>query len=164
MRVKSLPGEEIPGEPGDDKVLAKMIDAPLGDRSAWRPQWPDTADLFIPFGEAKIVRAGDAVTVVTYGRMVAECAKAADELAPEGISAEVIDLRSLHPYDWAAIASSIKKTGRAVFVNEDTEITNFGEHLIRRAVEELWGELRTPPLLEAGKHVPGVGLADKEIF
>ena len=45
-------------------------------------------------------------------------------------------------------------------MNEDTEITNFGEHLIRRAVEELWGELRTPPVLEAGKHLPGVGLAD----
>jgi 2-oxoisovalerate dehydrogenase E1 component beta subunit len=88
------------------------------------------------------------------------CKKAADELSQRGVDAEVIDLRSLHPYDWAAISSSIRKTGRAVFVNEDTEITNFGEHLIRRSVEELWDVLRTPPILEAGKHVPGVGLAD----
>jgi 2-oxoisovalerate dehydrogenase E1 component beta subunit len=160
MRVKSLPGEEIPGEPADDKALAKMIDAPLGDRTAWRPQWPDTADLFIPFGEAKIVRAGETVTVVTYGRMVNECAKAADELRAEGITAEVIDLRSLHPYDWSTLKKSIKKTNRVLYVNEETEVTNFGEHLIRRACEELFYELLAPPRLLAGAAVPGVGLAD----
>jgi 2-oxoisovalerate dehydrogenase E1 component beta subunit len=159
MRVKSLPGEEIPGEPADDKLLAKMIDAPLGDRSAWRAQWPDTADLFIPFGEAKIVRAGETVTVVTYGRMVSECAKAADELRAEGISAEVIDLRCLHPYDWATLKKSIKKTNRVLYVNEETEVTNFGEHLIRRTVDELFYELHAPPRLLAGAFVPYIGLA-----
>ena len=159
MRVKSLPGEEIPGEPADEKLLAKMIDAPLGDRSAWRPQWPDTSDLFIPFGEAKIVRAGETVTVVTYGRMVNECAKAADELRHEGIAAEVIDLRSLHPYDWATIKKSVQKTNRVLFVNEETEVTNFGEHLIRRTVEELFYELHAPPRLLAGAFVPYIGLA-----
>ncbi len=159
MRVKSLPGEEIPGEPGDDKQLAKMIDAPLGDRSAWRPSWPDTPDLFIPFGEAKIVRAGETVTVVTYGRMVMECAKAADELRAEGITAEVIDLRSLHPVDWATIKKSVQKTNRVLYVNEETEVTNFGEHLIRRTVDELFYELHAPPRLLAGAFVPYVGLA-----
>ena len=159
MRVKSLPGEEIPGEPTDDKLLAKMIDAPLGDRSAWRAQWPDTTDLFIPFGVAKLVRAGETVTVVTYGRMVNECAKAADELRAEGISAEVIDLRSLHPYDWETLKKSIKKTNRVLYVNEETEVTNFGEHLIRRTVDELFYELHAPPRLLAGAFVPYVGLA-----
>ena len=159
MRVKSLPGEEIPGEPADDKLLAKMIDAPLGDRSAWRPQWPSTPDLFIPIGEAKIVRAGETVTVVTYGRMVAECAKAADELRAEGISAEVIDLRSLHPYDWKTLKASIQKTNRVLYVNEETEVTNFGEHLIRRTVDELFYELHAPPRLLAGAFVPYIGLA-----
>jgi 2-oxoisovalerate dehydrogenase E1 component subunit beta len=159
MRVKSLAGEEIPGEPGDDKALAKMIDAPLGDRTAWRPQWPDTADLFIPIGEAKIVRAGETVTVVTYGRMVAECAKAADELRAEGISVELIDLRSLHPYDWPTLKKSIQKTNRVLYVNEETEVTNFGEHLIRRTVDELFYELHAPPRLLAGAFVPYVGLA-----
>jgi 2-oxoisovalerate dehydrogenase E1 component beta subunit len=159
LRAKSLPGEEIPGEPTDDRLLAKMIDAPLGDRSAWRPQWPDTADLFIPFGEAKVVREGATVTVVTYGRMVNECAKAADELRNEGIAAEVIDLRSLHPYDWSTIKKSIQKTNRVLYVNEETEVTNFGEHLIRRTVEELFYELHAPPRLLAGAFVPYVGLA-----
>jgi len=92
--------------------------------------------------------------------MVHVCKRAADELAAEGLDVELVDLRTIHPYDWAAVAASIRKTGRAVFVNEDTEITNFGEHLIRRAIEELWDALESPPVLDAGKHLPGVGLAD----
>ncbi len=166
MRSKAAgPEEMIPGEPEDARQLGKMIDAPIGDRENWTPEWPKTAIERVPLGVAKTVRAGSDVSVFCYGRMVQVCKKAADELGTisgetGGIDAEVIDLRSLHPYDWAAISSSIKKTSRAVFVNEDTEITNFGEHLIRRTVEELWDVLRTPPVLEAGKHVPGVGLAD----
>src|SRR5207248_1919288 len=68
MRVRSLPGEEIPGEPGDDRALSKLIDAPLGDRTSWKPQWPDTPDHFVPFGEGRTVRAGRDLTVVSYGR------------------------------------------------------------------------------------------------
>ena len=98
--------------------------------------------------------------MVSYGRTLPLSVKAAEELAAEGISAEVIDLRSLFPYDWEMIAGSVKKTGRVLFVNEDTEVTNFGEHLLRRTVEELFYELLAPPRLLAGKHVPGIGLAD----
>jgi 2-oxoisovalerate dehydrogenase E1 component beta subunit len=161
MRVKAAgPDEMIPGEPQDARQLGKMIDAPLGDREGWEPEWPATALEFVPIGAAKTVRRGSDVTVVTYGRMVGVTKRACETLADEGIDVELIDLRSLHPYDWPAISQSIERTGRAVFVNEDTEITNFGEHLIRRCVEELWDALRAPPLLEAGKHLPGVGLAD----
>jgi 2-oxoisovalerate dehydrogenase E1 component beta subunit len=161
MRVKAAgPDELIPGEPEDPRLLSKMIDAPIGDREGWEPQWPETALEFVPFGTARTVRRGSDVTVVAYGRMVPLARKAAEILLEEGIDAEILDLRSLQPYDWAAIAESIRRTGRAVFVNEDTEITNFGEHLIRRCVEELWDDLRAPPLLEAGKHVPGIGLAE----
>jgi 2-oxoisovalerate dehydrogenase E1 component beta subunit len=160
MRVRSNPGEEIPGEPGDDRALSKMIDAPLGDRSKWQPQWPDTPDLFIPIGEAKTMRQGRDLTVVSYGRTLPLCVKAAEALAAEGIDAEVIDLRSLYPYDWNTVRTSIQKTGRALFVNEDTEVTNFGEHLLRRTVEELFYELAAPPRLLAGANVPGIGLAD----
>ena len=73
---------------------------------------------------------------------------------------EVVDLRSLHPYDWDAITTSVRKTNRVLCVNEDTEITNFGEHLIRRITEELFYELHAPPRLLAGGHLPGIGLAD----
>jgi 2-oxoisovalerate dehydrogenase E1 component beta subunit len=58
--------------------------------------------------------------------------EACAELAREGVDVELIDLRSLAPYDWAAIAKSVKKTHRVVFVNEELDVTNFGEHLIRR--------------------------------
>jgi 2-oxoisovalerate dehydrogenase E1 component beta subunit len=160
LRMKSAPGEDVPGAPEDDKQLAHMIDAPLGDRTKWKPTWPELEDLFIPIGQARIAREGSHVTVLTYGRNVPMCLAAAEELAGEGVDAEVIDLRSLHPYDWPAICASVKKTRRVVCVNEDTEITNFGEHLIRRVIEELFYELYAPPRLVAGAHIPGVGLAD----
>jgi 2-oxoisovalerate dehydrogenase E1 component beta subunit len=88
------------------------------------------------------------------------CLAAADELAADGIDVEVVDLRSLHPYDWPMIERSVRKTNRVLLVNEDTEVTNFGEHLLRRIVEEMFYELHAPPKLIAGAHVPGIGLAD----
>src|SRR4051812_34367897 len=160
LRMKSKPGEGIPGEPDDDKRLSAMIDAPLGDRTAWKPEWPDLEELYIPIGEAKVARTGTRVSVLTYGRSVPMCLAAAEELAAEGIDAEIVDLRSLHPYDWDAIVASVRKTNRVLCVNEDTEITNFGEHLIRRVTEELFYELHAPPKLLAGAHLPGIGLAD----
>ena len=83
-------------------------------------------------------------------------------LREEGISVEVIDLRTLWPYDWEAIRGSVAKTGRVIFVNEDTEVTNFGEHLIRRVIEDeqLYYRLEARPKLVAGAFIPGIGLAD----
>lgn len=160
LRMKGKPGD-IPGEPDNEKQLASMIDMPVrGDRTGWKPTWPDLQELYIPIGEARIARPGTRVSVLTYGRNVPMCVAAADELAPEGIDAEVVDLRSLHPYDWDAITASVRKTNRVLCVNEDTEITNFGEHLIRRITEELFYELHAPPKLVAGGHLPGIGLAD----
>ncbi len=160
LRIKSDAGSQIPGEPDDDKVLSGMIDAPLGDRSSWKPRWPDLEELYIPIGKARTARTGAHVTVLTYGRNVPMALAAAEDLAADGIDTEIIDLRSLHPYDWDAITASVRKTNRVLCVNEDTEITNFGEHLIRRIVEELFYELHAPPRLVAGGHLPGIGLAD----
>jgi 2-oxoisovalerate dehydrogenase E1 component beta subunit len=160
LRAKAAPDERIPGEPDDERLLSKMIDAPLGDRSKWRPEWPDVKDLLVPIGQARLGRQGAHVSVVTYGRMVPVAMQAADRLAREAIEVEVVDLRSLAPYDWDAVRASIRKTRRVLFLNEDTEVTNFGEHLLRRAVDELFYELEAPPKLLAGAHVPGIGLAD----
>jgi 2-oxoisovalerate dehydrogenase E1 component beta subunit len=160
LRAKAAPGELIPGEPGDERLLSKMIDAPLGDRSKWRPEWPDVKDVLVPIGQARLCREGAHVSVMTYGRMVPVAMQAAGRLRQEGIEVEVVDLRSLAPYDWEAVKASIRKTRRVLFLNEDTEVTNFGEHLLRRAVEELFYELEAPPKLLAGAHVPGIGLAD----
>jgi 2-oxoisovalerate dehydrogenase E1 component beta subunit len=160
LRAKAEPNERIPGEPEDERVLSKMIDAPLGDRSRWRPDWPALEDYFVPIGSARICREGRDATIVTYGRLVPVALQAAKRLEEDGVDAEVIDLRSLSPYDWNTVKASIRKTNRVLFLNEDTEVTNFGEHLLRRAVEELFYELHAPPRLLAGAHVPGVGLAD----
>ncbi|MBK9294089.1 MAG: alpha-ketoacid dehydrogenase subunit beta [Oligoflexia bacterium] len=153
LRVK---GEElIPGEPADEKELKNMIDAPLGDRSQWKPKWPKVKDYTVEIGKGKIVREGLKATVVSYGRMLPICVQASDEL---GGDIEVIDMRSLYPYDWKLIKTSIEKTKRVLFVNEDTELTNFGEHLLRRSVEELFYVLEARPRVLAGKHLPGIGL------
>jgi 2-oxoisovalerate dehydrogenase E1 component beta subunit len=160
LRAKAGRNERIPGEPEDDRTLSKMIDAPLGDRSKWRPDWPDVQDFFIPFGKARVCREGRDVTIVTYGRMVVVAAQAAELAAASGVEVEVIDLRSLSPYDWDAVKASVRKTKRVLYLNEDTEVTNFGEHLLRRTVEELFYELEAPPRVMAGAHVPGIGLSD----
>ena len=156
MRVR---GEElIPGEPLDEKDLKSMIDAPIGDRTNWKPKWPKIEEYLVPFGKGKITRTGNQITVVSYGRHLLLCNEVADQLAAEGYSVEVIDLRSIYPYDWQMIKSSIQKTGRVLFVNEDTEVTNFGEHLAYRATTELFYELMAAPKVLAGKAVPGIGL------
>jgi 2-oxoisovalerate dehydrogenase E1 component beta subunit len=163
MRVKGA--EPIPGEPPltpeGEKQLKEMIDAPLGDRSKWSAKWPEgLTDYTVELGVAKTVCSGDQVTVVSYGRTLPLCVQAANQMNEEGFSVEVIDLRTLWPYDWKTISASIEKTGRVIFVNEDTEVTNFGEHLIRRTIEEHFYHLEARPRLLAGAFVPGVGLAD----
>lgn len=152
--------EKLPGEPKDQKDLAKMIDAPLGNRSEWKPQWPKMEDPNFPIGKAKIVRPGKQLTVVTYGRHVLIALQAAAKLAEEGFDPEILDLRSIYPYDLEAILESVRKTGRLLIVNEDTEVCNFGEHLLRRVIDEAFYSLEVKPMLLAGANTPGVGLAE----
>jgi 2-oxoisovalerate dehydrogenase E1 component beta subunit len=162
LRVRGA--ELIPGEPKDEKELKDRIDMPiLSDvrHKTWKPRFPEgLTDYTVELGQGKIVQEGQHVTVVSYGRTLPLCAQAAKTLAEDNISVEVIDLRTLWPYDWQMIKNSIEKTGRVVFVNEDTEVTNFGEHLIRRTVEELFYHLEARPRLLAGAFTPGIGLAD----
>jgi 2-oxoisovalerate dehydrogenase E1 component beta subunit len=87
------------------------------------------------------------------------CAQAADELSRQhGYSFDVIDLRSIFPYDWDLVSASVTKTGRLLVVNEDTEVTNFGEHLLRRVVDEHFYDLSVRPRTLMGKHIPGIGM------
>jgi 2-oxoisovalerate dehydrogenase E1 component beta subunit len=167
LRVRGT--EPIPGEPGitpeGEKQLRDLIDMPVRPelQAKWKPRWPKgLTDYTVPLSQGKIVREGEHVTVVSYGRTLPLCAQAADQVREEGISAEVIDLRTLWPYDWDMISRSVQKTGRVIYVNEDTEVTNFGEHLIRRTceAEELFYRLQARPRLLAGAFTPGIGLAD----
>ncbi|MCI0455391.1 MAG: alpha-ketoacid dehydrogenase subunit beta [Gemmataceae bacterium] len=157
LRVR---GEKlIPGEPADENLLKELIDAPVGDRSGWQPRWPALQEYLVPFGVAALVREGSDATVVSYGRTLPLCIQAADQLQQEvGLHVDVLDLRSIFPYDWKAISQSVFKTGRILIVNEDTEVTNFGEHLLRRVIDEHFYDLLVRPRVLVGKHVPGIGL------
>lgn len=155
-----VPGNQlIPGEPDDPEELKKMIDAPVGDRTHWQPRWPNVEAYYVPLGTASLVREGESATVVSHGRILPLCAEAADRLRDEiGATFDVIDLRSLFPYDWKMISRSVLKTGRVLIVNEDTEVTNFGEHLLRRVIDEHFYDLLVRPRVLMGKHVSGIGL------
>ncbi len=165
--IYSKGGDPIPGEPPLDRTSSKqlheMIDKPVDPDIAkqWQPTWPTgLTDYTVEIGKGSIVHSGDDITVVSYGRTLPLCVQVATELAQQGITVDVIDLRSLWPYDWELIATSILKTHCVVYVNEDTEVTNFGEHLIRRTVDELFYDLLAKPRLLAGEFIPGIGLAD----
>ncbi len=157
LRVPSV--RRLPGEEMEQAELNQRIDAPVGDRSSWQPRWPELEPMYIPIGSGEQVRQGDRVTVVSYGRTLPLCVQAADALTAEyDWGFDVIDLRSIFPYDWPLVCNSILKTGRVALINEDTEVTNFGEHLLRRIIEELFYDLLVKPRLLQGKHVPGIGL------
>src|SRR5262245_47825569 len=105
----------IPGEPQDENQLKEMIDALVGDRSKWQPRWPGVDLYTVPLGQAALVREGSDATVVSYGRTLPLCVQACDRLRQEaGLSFDVLDLRSIFPYDWTAISQSVGKTGRVL--------------------------------------------------
>lgn len=99
----------------------------------------------VPFGRARIAREGTDLTIITYGSTVIRSLQAADALAREdGLSVEVIDLRSLNPYDWATIAASVRKTNRALVVHEDWISWGYGAELAARISDELFDYLDAP--------------------
>jgi len=102
-------------------------------------------DYTIPFGKARIVRPGDDLTIVTYGALVERSHRAAKKAEEQhGISVEVIDLRTLLPYDWQAIEASVGRTSRALVVYEDTRSFGFGAEIAARIGEELFEYLDAP--------------------
>ena len=102
------------------------------------------ADFTIPFGKARMAREGTDVSVITYGAVVHRAEVAAAELAREGVSAEIIDLRSLSPYDWEAIAASVTKTNKVIVAYEDSRSWGYGAEIAARIGEELFDELDAP--------------------
>ena len=98
----------------------------------------------VPLGKAAIVRQGRDVTLVTYGRGVGDCLAAAGQLADQGIEAEVIDLRTISPWDEEEVLSSVSKTKCAVIVHEAVRPFGAGAEISSRIHEELFGELRGP--------------------
>jgi 2-oxoisovalerate dehydrogenase E1 component len=101
-------------------------------------------DHSIPFGKARLVREGKDVTVVTYGALVERSHRAAKALAESGTDVEILDLRSLWPLDWEAIAASVKKTGRLLVAHEDTLSFGYGAEIAALAADRLFHHLDAP--------------------
>ncbi len=99
----------------------------------------------IPFGKARIVRSGTHITLVTYGALVPRTLQAAEKAHREhGIDVEVLDLRTLNPYDWEAIATSVRKTSRVIVAHEDMLSWGYGAELAARIGDELFEDLDAP--------------------
>lgn len=103
-----------------------------------------TGEYSIPLGVAKVVREGTDITLISYGWMLHQALAAAEELAKEGISAEVIDLRSLMPIDYHRVLTSVRKTGRALVVHSAVEFCGYGAEIASTINEELWREMKAP--------------------
>ncbi len=107
-----------------------------------------------PLGKARIARAGSDVTIVTYSRMVLVAEEAAETLEAHGISAEVIDLRTLSPMDMDAVSESVRKTKRAIVVTEAHKTAGMSAEIAARITENNWTDLSSPVTRIAAKDVP----------
>ncbi|MFI4988813.1 MAG: pyruvate dehydrogenase complex E1 component subunit beta, partial [Alphaproteobacteria bacterium] len=115
---------------------------------------PDHPDWLVPIGKAKVERAGTDVTIAAFSLMVLRALEAAELLAKEGISAEVINLRSIRPLDTAAIVASVKKTNRLVAVEEGWAFAGIGAELAATMMEQAFDWLDAPVARVAGADVP----------
>jgi 2-oxoisovalerate dehydrogenase E1 component len=103
------------------------------------------AEFAIPFGKANLVRPGKDMTVITYGAVVPRALRAAQQASSElGVEVDLLDLRTLSPYDWEAIATSVKKTGRVIVAHEDMLSWGYGAEIVARIADELFEYLDAP--------------------
>jgi pyruvate dehydrogenase E1 component beta subunit len=115
---------------------------------------PDLPDFTIPFGKARIWREGKDVTIVSFGIGMKYALEAADILAKDGISAEVVDLRTLRPLDYDTVLASVMKTNRCVTVEEGFPVGSIGDHLASTIMQRAFDYLDAPVVTCTGKDVP----------
>ncbi len=115
---------------------------------------PQDGDYTVPIGLARVARKGDGVTILCFSRMVQVALEAAQRLEGEGISAEVIDLRTLRPIDLDAIIASVKKTNRVVSVEEGWSFAGIGAEIAALVMEEAFDHLDAPVKRVCAKDVP----------
>jgi 2-oxoisovalerate dehydrogenase E1 component beta subunit len=136
----------------DDPVLffehKKMYRSVRGDV-------PD-GDYTIPLGKAEVTHVGSQLTIVAYGLMAHYALEAADRVAEDGISAEVVDLRTLRPLDTETLLDSVRKTGKCLVVYEDNKFGGYGAEVASIVAEEAFDWLDGPVMRVAGPEVPGV--------
>jgi 2-oxoisovalerate dehydrogenase E1 component len=133
----------------EDPVIFLEHKALYRSASARSPE-PD-ADYLLPFGKARIALEGTDLTIVTYGMMVHKSVNAARQLEKEGLSIEVIDLRTLLPLDMETVLASVRKTNRALVVYEDHEFVGYGAELAAQIADKCFSILDAPVKRLAGK-------------
>ena len=158
-----IPGLKVvaPSTPWEAKALLKTAirdDDPVAFFEhkllyATKGEVPDDLEP-LPFGKAAIKRAGKDVTIISWSRQVLFCMEAAENLAAEGIDAEVIDLRTLVPLDWETIKASVSKTHHVVIVHEGVKRSGYGAELAAQISDELFDELDAPVSRVASLNIP----------
>src|SRR5215208_6541701 len=113
-------------------------------RQAYNKSQYPTDNFMIPFGKAKKIREGKDLSIITYGALVQRSLVAAKQMEQEGISVEIVDLRSLLPFDWNAIAETVKKTSRVIVAHEDSLSFGYGAEIAARITDELFEYLDAP--------------------
>jgi pyruvate dehydrogenase E1 component beta subunit len=121
--------------------------------------YPSTGEVpeeeyLVPLGKANVVREGTDVSIISYSHMLKNCEEAADELSLEGIEAEVIDLRSLLPWDEDCVFQSVRKTRRVLVAHEDHRRLGVGAEISSRIHEECFAELKAPVARVAAQDTP----------
>lgn len=149
-----IPGLKVvcPATPADAKgLLVSAIQDPnpvlyFEHKHLYRRIKDDVPDerFTVPFGEARVHREGDDATVVTWGAMVYTAAEAAQKLEEEGLSVEILDLRTLTPWDKKAVLASVEKTSKALVLHEDTHTGGFGAEIVATIAEEAFEHLDAP--------------------
>jgi pyruvate dehydrogenase E1 component beta subunit len=119
-----------------------------------KEELPTEEDFAIPFGKAKVISEGTGVTLVTWGAMVHTCRAAADLAAKENISVELIDMRTLMPFDIETVLASVKKTGRVVVAHEATKVSGFGGEVAAQIAERAIDSLQAPIVRLGGFDAP----------
>jgi 2-oxoisovalerate dehydrogenase E1 component beta subunit len=149
-----IPGLKVvcPATPADAKgLLVSAIEDPnpvlyFEHKHLYRRIKDDVPDerFTVPFGEARVHREGNDVTVVTWGAMVYTAAEAAQKLEEDGLSVEILDLRTLTPWDRKAVLASVEKTSKALVLHEDTHTGGFGAEIVATIAEEAFEHLDAP--------------------
>ena len=151
-----------PSTPADNKALLKAAircDDPvvyMEHKNLWglEGEVSDDPDHVLPFGEARIVRKGRDVTIVSWSNQVHVAAEAAATLVQEGVSTEVIDLRTLWPWDKARVLASVRKTGRLLVTHEAVSVGGFGAEIAATVASEASASLRAPVRRLAAPRAP----------
>ena len=160
----SVPGLKVvmPALPADAKGLLKsairdpdpVIFIEHSSLYGRKGEVPDQADYLVPLGKGAVVREGTDVSIISYSRMLLESLDAAQQLETEGISCEVLDLRTLRPLDLQAIGATVSKTHRVVIATEDWNHGSFGGQIASEIAEHLFDELDAPIVRVAMADVP----------